>query len=339
MKVFSNPHREIPNAVSVLRALLGILIPFFLFPPQPFFHWMGLALFVGAAITDYIDGYLARSFSWESSLGKILDPTADKILILASLATFAYLDLLSMWWLAPIFVREIVITFCRIGWSLEGTTVGAEKVGKLKFGSQVAAVILAYLYYFSFSHPKIEAFRYPLNYLLMGSLLIATFLTLYSGLTFVMNNKHNFQRPGFMKYCAAAGVGLIPLMPGTWGSLIGLILGGTAQIHPLFFWGLFLLLIWMGFWAVGSLDLKKDHDPHYVVMDEVLGMMVALYAIPLHALSLLTGFILFRLFDIAKPFPLRQLERLPGFWGILADDLGAGVYTWFCLFVLFRMLS
>ncbi len=338
MKVFSRTQREIPNAVSVLRALLGILIPFFLFPPQPFFHWMGLVLFVGAAITDYIDGYLARSFSWETPLGKILDPTADKILILASLATFAYLDLLSLWWLAPIFVREIMITFCRIGWSLEGTTVGAEKVGKLKFGSQVLAVSLAYLYYFSLSHPKIGAYRYQLNYLLMGSLLIATFLTLYSGLTFIINNKKNFRSPGFMKFCAAAGVGLIPFIPGTWGSAVGLILGATSQIHPLFFWGLFALLTWMGFWSTSKLNYQEDPDPHFVVMDEVLGMMIALYGIPLNPLSLFVGFILFRLFDIAKPYPLWRLERLPRFWGILLDDLGAGIYTWFCLFVIFRML-
>ena len=68
-------------------------------------------------------------------------------------------------------------------------------------------------------------------------------------------------------------------------------------------------------------------DPGFLVIDEVAGQMIALIGVPLAWKYLLAGFILFRGFDIIKPFPLRRLERLPGGTGIMMDDVGAGVYA------------
>lgn len=68
-------------------------------------------------------------------------------------------------------------------------------------------------------------------------------------------------------------------------------------------------------------------DPGFVVIDEVAGQMIALIGVPLDWKYLLAGFILFRSFDIVKPFPLRRLERLPGGTGIMMDDAGAGLYA------------
>jgi phosphatidylglycerophosphatase A len=68
-------------------------------------------------------------------------------------------------------------------------------------------------------------------------------------------------------------------------------------------------------------------DPGFVVIDEVAGQMIALIAVPLHWKYMLAGFILFRSFDIVKPFPLRRLEELPGGTGIMMDDVGAGLYS------------
>jgi phosphatidylglycerophosphatase A len=68
-------------------------------------------------------------------------------------------------------------------------------------------------------------------------------------------------------------------------------------------------------------------DPGFVVIDEVAGQMIALIAVPLHWKYMLAGFILFRSFDIVKPFPLRRLEALPGGTGIMMDDVGAGLYA------------
>jgi phosphatidylglycerophosphatase A len=68
-------------------------------------------------------------------------------------------------------------------------------------------------------------------------------------------------------------------------------------------------------------------DPGFVVIDEVAGQMIALIAVPVNWKYMLAGFILFRSFDIVKPFPLRRLEELPGGTGIMMDDLGAGLYA------------
>jgi phosphatidylglycerophosphatase A len=68
-------------------------------------------------------------------------------------------------------------------------------------------------------------------------------------------------------------------------------------------------------------------DPQFVVIDEVAGQLVALIAVPLVWKTFLAGFILFRVFDIWKPFPIRRLERLPEGTGIVVDDLGAGLYA------------
>jgi phosphatidylglycerophosphatase A len=68
-------------------------------------------------------------------------------------------------------------------------------------------------------------------------------------------------------------------------------------------------------------------DPGFVVIDEVAGQMIALIGVPINWKYLLAGFILFRSFDIVKPFPLRRLERLPGGTGIMMDDVGAGLYA------------
>jgi phosphatidylglycerophosphatase A len=68
-------------------------------------------------------------------------------------------------------------------------------------------------------------------------------------------------------------------------------------------------------------------DPSHVVIDEVAGQMVAFIAVPLNWHCLLAGLILFRTFDITKPFPIRRLERLPEGTGIMLDDIGAGLYA------------
>jgi phosphatidylglycerophosphatase A len=71
----------------------------------------------------------------------------------------------------------------------------------------------------------------------------------------------------------------------------------------------------------------RRKDPSVVVIDEVVGMLVALFMLPLRAADVLSAFVCFRIFDITKPFPLRRLEAQPGGWGIMLDDLVAGLYT------------
>jgi len=86
-----------------------------------------------------------------------------------------------------------------------------------------------------------------------------------------------------------------------------------------------ILLLPLGIWSSGKAEENLGRDSPRIVIDEIIGMMVAFFAFPHSLITLLAAFILFRLFDILKLPPLRKLQRLKGGWGIMADDLAAGV--------------
>ncbi len=129
------------------------------------------------------------------------------------------------------------------------------------------------------------------------------------------------------------GAGRLKPGPGTWGSLVATLLWWLIASHlasalrvPV----LVLLIVVVVAVGIPAATLEArgcgKHDPSHVVIDEVAGQWVTLLAVPLGWKPLLAGFILFRVFDILKPFPIRRLERLPEGTGIVVDDLGAGVY-------------
>ena len=131
----------------------------------------------------------------------------------------------------------------------------------------------------------------------------------------------------------------VPETPGWWR--IGLI-AAPQRSHLqglLFFWPLAELpFVWLAAAIVGLFFVGVAastavaaqvglHDPGIVVVDEVVGMWVTLVLVPFTPLTAGLGFLLFRLMDIVKPFPARDFERLPGGWGIVADDVMAGIYA------------
>ena len=134
------------------------------------------------------------------------------------------------------------------------------------------------------------------------------------------------------------GGGYSPVAPGTAGSLAALALAWPlvryAGWHPLWFLAPVLALTGPGIWAAGvTARESRQKDPQFVVVDEVLGQWLALAgARTMNLKSWIAAFVLFRLFDIWKPPPVRQLERLPGGTGIVADDLMAGTYAALVLF-------
>ena len=129
-----------------------------------------------------------------------------------------------------------------------------------------------------------------------------------------------------------AYVGYLPIAPGTWGSLAGLLLLGGLRWAGVSAAGEAAVLVGLLIVGIWSADVTGramgDEDPGPVVLDEVVGMLLTLLWIPLSWPAAVLGFLLFRLFDIIKPFPARQCERLPGGWGVMLDDVMAGVYGW-----------
>lgn len=132
----------------------------------------------------------------------------------------------------------------------------------------------------------------------------------------------------------ALGVGFSPLAPGTMGALLAVLVWlavslvvdfASLQIITIF---LILLFTWLGVYSGNKLEKCWGEDPSRVVIDEVVGMWIALLAVPSdYILYALMAFVLFRIFDIAKPFGIRRMERLGGGLGIMMDDIVAGLYS------------
>jgi phosphatidylglycerophosphatase A len=144
------------------------------------------------------------------------------------------------------------------------------------------------------------------------------------------------------------GAGYFPAAPGTAGSAVGLALViafRQALLRPLW-WVVCLaactgVLFALGVWSAGKAEkIFGRVDPGQVVIDEVTGQIITFIATPrVSWIGLIVGFILFRAFDIVKPFPVRWAERFPGGWGIMLDDVVAGLYSLIVLAILGRLIK
>jgi len=159
------------------------------------------------------------------------------------------------------------------------------------------------------------------------------------------------------------GVGFIQGAPGTYGSIVGvaiyLFLGmhlseaaehglsiGTGASHIVTFHFALVAVVYtafvlLGVWASGrSTTIFGTDDPHQAVVDEVMGQILTFFFIPFTTdwKLILAGFVLFRLFDIWKPYPIDTLQHLPKGLGICADDLVAGVYAGICLSIIYAII-
>ncbi len=138
------------------------------------------------------------------------------------------------------------------------------------------------------------------------------------------------------------GTGLIPFAPGTWGSMVGVVLVWALSGFSNFI----ILSVTLTCYLLGIIICRKaadsldTHDHPAIVWDEIVGMMITMTLIPPDALNLLLGFGLFRLFDILKPWPIRQLDRkILGGSGIMLDDAVAGIMANISLLVILHYLS
>ena len=124
--------------------------------------------------------------------------------------------------------------------------------------------------------------------------------------------------------------GLFPFAPGTMGSLAGLVVyalivrvGAGFALESIVIAGLYALGVW-------AANVAERHfgsvDPGPVVIDEVVGMLITLFLVPVGVTGAIVGLLLFRVFDIVKPFPAARLERLHGGFGVMSDDAMAGIY-------------
>lgn len=137
----------------------------------------------------------------------------------------------------------------------------------------------------------------------------------------------------------AFGVGYAPLAPGTAGSLLALVvIYLCSPVSPGLLLAAMVILFLLGVYSGGAVEKERGEDPQIVVIDEVVGMGVSLLFLPRDWRLFLLAFLLFRLFDIRKPPPINASQRLPGGWGIMMDDVIAGVYALIVVQAVYRVL-
>ena len=145
-----------------------------------------------------------------------------------------------------------------------------------------------------------------------------------------------------IKFMAAGfGSGFLPFAPGTAGTLVGIPF--FLVLSPLS-WPFYLLIIVMFTGAAVYLAQEAEKifaakDPPCVVIDEIVGFLWTMFFVPSTVLNILLGFVFFRCFDICKPFPVRSLQdKLPGGYGVVGDDVMAGIYANIVLQLMIKFL-
>lgn len=130
-------------------------------------------------------------------------------------------------------------------------------------------------------------------------------------------------------FATGLGTGYCPIVPGTIGSLLGVALYFVlVKLEPSAYISIIVVLFFVGvFTATRAEKLFEKKDARQIVIDEVVGCLISLLFIPRTNWCIIIGFVIFRIFDIIKPFPANASQRLPGGWGIMVDDLIAGIYT------------
>ena len=133
-----------------------------------------------------------------------------------------------------------------------------------------------------------------------------------------------------MFIATGAGSGYLPVAPGTWGSAVGVLLWlAVSRLAMPTYLAVLGALFVIGVFSAGAAEKIVDRgDPGLVVIDEIVGQLITLAVAPHHPGAVLAGFVLFRLFDILKPFPVGWIDRhLHGGLGIMLDDVAAGLYA------------
>lgn len=188
---------NLPNKLTLLRILLTFVFMFFLFSQGLAAKITALIIFSLAALTDLLDGMIAKSRNLITNFGKIMDPIADKILVLAAFLSFIQLQLIPAWTVIVIIARESIITSLRLFALSKGVVIAASQGGRQKTVSQMAAIFIILLSlifkdaakkYFHLSAACDEV----IAGIVYAAMLSTVVLTLISGVAYVWNNRHLF---------------------------------------------------------------------------------------------------------------------------------------------------
>lgn len=181
---------NLPNALTVSRIFLTLLFIAFILQNGFVAKVLAALIFTAASFTDFFDGYFAKKLNKVSNFGKLMDPIADKFLMLAAFFIFAQMNIIASWMFGVIALREIFITGFRLVMMGKGEVLAAEKAGKLKTVLQIVVISVILIFLILEESPWAQLFSVSLFLSLIGLLMLAVvILTLSSGVSYLWHNR------------------------------------------------------------------------------------------------------------------------------------------------------
>lgn len=186
---------NLPNKLTILRIVLAFIFIIFLFLPGLASKVAALIIFLLASATDALDGYLAKKYNQITDFGRLMDPIADKILILSAFLAFVQMQLVPAWMVVIIVFREAAITGMRTLALTKNKVIAADMGGKHKTACQVFAIVaILLLIVFKEAGPKLLSFWSPrtevmYRHAIFVLMFITMALTLASGVSYLIKNK------------------------------------------------------------------------------------------------------------------------------------------------------
>lgn len=186
---------NLPNKLTMLRI---ILVPFFVLfmtlGNSPAFRLIAMVIFIVASLTDMLDGKIARKYGLITNFGKLMDPLADKVLVMSAMICFVALDITPAWIVIVILAREFLVTSLRLIAAGEGVVIAADKWGKIKTVTQMIWIIWTILWLciigFGVFNGAAEQQTAVIGYIVSDLLMYASvFFTLLSGFNYICKNK------------------------------------------------------------------------------------------------------------------------------------------------------
>jgi len=172
---------NLANKLTLLRVIMIPLFVFFLLKGDPSNMAIAGGIFIFASLTDFLDGYIARSRNLVTKFGKFMDPLADKLLVMSAFVCLVELQLVPSWIVIVILAREFIVSIFRAIAASDGIVIAAGKLGKYKTTTQMIAIILLCFGNFPFNSLNI-----PMDQIF---LYLCTLLTILSGLDYILKNK------------------------------------------------------------------------------------------------------------------------------------------------------
>lgn len=186
--------KRLPNILTVLRIVLAIACTYFALKRDQSSLTISLILFMIASFTDFLDGYLARRWKTESNFGRIIDPIADKVLILGVLFSFSMQDVVPFLFTMIIAFREILLTVIRLILAPKKVVIASVTSGKFKTFTQIGALFTIYLIMIFIKPLEAELGVETIRMLIYGLLLFVVAITVYSGVEFFILNKRAIKK-------------------------------------------------------------------------------------------------------------------------------------------------